>query len=411
MRAILALILTLLTQSLAKPAVPLSSESRWVVDANGHRLKLRCINWAAHLEPNIPEGLHKRSAPSLASWIVSNGFNCVRLTYSTDMALNPSLPVRDSFLKAAAETGAPEGDLLALYDRAAELNPIVGNGTVREVFDYVIDTLWEEDIMTILDNHVSKASWCCNLDDGNGWWSDALVYSATNSRFFDTDTWLAGLQATALWTRGNPAVVGLALRNEPRATWTQFLFAPSTWYSKMSAAARIVHEANPDALVVIAGLNGGADLSPLRAHAMDTGDWADKHVWESHEYPFTVTTPDLGSCEATKANYGLLYGFVLEQGRTYTGPLWLSEFGVNMQGGPNDGLSDGDLAYLTCLVSYMESNDADWALWALQGSYYVRDGVVDKDESWGALDRDWGGWRNPKFRELLGGMFEVTQGP
>lgn len=409
---LLALALALLAPSLAaKPAVPLSSTSRWIVDSEGRRLKLRCINWAAHLEPNIPEGLHRRPVPDLAAWIADNGFNCVRLTYSTDMALNPGLPVRDSFRKAAAETGAPEQDLLRLYDRAADVNPFVANATVRDVFDAVIAALWDRGVMTILDNHVSKASWCCDLDDGNGWWADAPVYAASNSRYFDADAWLAGLQAVALWTRGNPAVVGLALRNELRATWTQILFAPSTWYSKMSAAARLVHEANPDALVVVGGLNGGADLSPLRARAMDTAPWRAKHVWESHEYPFTVTTPDLGSCAATKANYGLLYGFVLEQGKGYTGPLWLSEFGVDMQGGADDGLSDAHLAYLTCLVSYMEHNDADWALWALQGSYYVRDGVVDKEETWGALDKAWAGWRNPRFKTLLGKMFESTQGP
>ncbi|SPO00561.1 uncharacterized protein DNG_03309 [Cephalotrichum gorgonifer] len=394
-----------------KPKVPLFSTSRWVVDSAGKRVKLRCINWAAHLETNIPEGLHKQPLPKLAEWISSNGFNCVRLTYSTDMALNPGLPVRDSFRKAAKETGASEAELLKLYDRAVERNPFLKTANVRDTFDKVIDALWEKGVMTILDNHVSKASWCCNLDDGNGWWKDAPIYASSNSRYFDSDEWVAGLQAVALWTRGKPAVVGLSLRNELRATWSQILFAAGTWYSKMSAAARVVHEANPDALVIIGGLNGGADLSPLRTRAMDVSAWRNKNVWETHEYPFTVTTPDVGNCEVTKANYGLLYGFVLEQGKGYTGPLWLSEFGVNMQGGPNAGLSDGDFAYLTCLVSYMDNNDADWALWAIQGSYYVRDGVVDKDETWGALNRDWSGWRNPRFRELLGKMFDVKQGP
>ena len=395
----------------AKPAVPLSSTSRWIVDAKGKRLKLRCINWAGHLEANIPEGLHKQSVAYLADWIASNGFNCVRLTYSVDMALDPGLAVRDSFRAAAKETGVKEADLLKLYDRAVGKNPFLASATVRDVFDHVIDALWDRGVMTVLDNHVSKASWCCDLDDGNGWWADAPLYAASNSRFFDADDWLNALRAVARWTRGNPAVVGLALRNELRATWSQILFAPNTWYSKMADAARVVHAANPDALVIVGGLNGGADLSPLRTRAMDTSAWRNKHVWETHEYPFTVTTPDLGNCDLTRANYGLLYGFVLEQGKPYTGPLWLSEFGVNMQGGPNDGLSDDDLTYLTCLVSYMESNDADWALWALQGSYYVRDGVVDKDESWGALNRAWADWRNPRFRDLLGNMFESKQGP
>src|SRR5690606_23346104 len=132
----------------------------------------------------------------------------------------------------------------------------------------------------------SKAGWCCNLDDGNGWWKDAPIYTAANSRYFDTDQWIAGLQAMALWSRGRPGVVGLSLRNELRASWSQILFASSTWYGKMEAAARVVHEANPDALVVVGGLNGGADLSPLRTRSMDVSAWSDKNVWEVHDYSF-----------------------------------------------------------------------------------------------------------------------------
>ncbi|TVT98494.1 hypothetical protein EJB05_56197, partial [Eragrostis curvula] len=38
--------------------------------------------------------------------------------------------------------------------------------------------------------------------------------------------------------------------------------------------------------------------------------------------------------------------------------------------------------------------DLDWALWALQGSYYTRHGVVGSDEKYGVLDGDWAGPRN-----------------
>ena len=64
-----------------------------------------------------------------------------------------------------------------------------------------------------------------------------------------------------------------------------------------------------------------------------------------------------------------------------------------------------------CLVSYMENNDADWALWALR--VVLREGWRRRQgrETWGALDRAWDGWRNTRFRELLGRMFEVRQGP
>lgn len=59
----------------------------------------------------------------------------------------------------------------------------------------------------------------------------------------------------------------------------------------------------------------------------------------------------------------------------------------------------------------MTGNDADWAIWGLQGSYYIRSGVVNSDESYGLLTTDWSGWRNTALTGLLGNMWTQTQGP
>ncbi|RDA87507.1 hypothetical protein CP532_1612 [Ophiocordyceps camponoti-leonardi (nom. inval.)] len=400
--------------TIVKPRLPLSVSSRWIVDKAGQRVKLRCINWAGHLEVNIPEGLHRQSVEKTVDWIAAQGFNCVRLTYSTDMALQPNVRVRESFRRAAKAAGVDEGAMMRLYSSAVERNPFLADGTIIDVFDRVQATLWSRGLMTILDNHVSRASWCCNLTDGNGWWKDAPLYMASNSRFFDPDQWRAGLVAMATWSRSRPGVVGLSLRNELRASVTQLVFAPETWLRYMPTAARLVHSSNPDALVIVGGINGGTDLSPLRLlRPMDEAGWATKRVWEAHSYSFTVTTPNFGICPLLQAEYGGLYGFVLEQKKAYTGPLFLSEFGVGMTGGDShhDGLSEMDARFLDCLTEYMAGNDADWALWAVQGSYYVRDKTVDHNETWGALDYQWGGWRNPIFKAKLQKMMEVTQGP
>ncbi|KAJ4151270.1 hypothetical protein LMH87_011981 [Akanthomyces muscarius] len=394
-----------------KPNVPLHSSSRWIVGSDNQRVKLRCINWAGHLEVNVPEGLHKQRVDYIANWIASNGFNCVRLTYSIDMALNPSLQVEQSFHNAAKATNTDETGMMNLYHTAVEKNSFLANATVIEAFDAVQSALWDHGVMTILDNHVSKASWCCNLDDGNGWWSDGPGYLDANSRFFDHQKWLDGLTAMATWARGKPGIVGMSLRNELRAHITQIPSAASVWMENMPVAAKKVHGANPDVLVIIGGLNGGTDLTPLRDHKLDTSAWAGKSVWEAHAYSFTITTPDFGSCSVRKVNYGLLFGFVLEQNKDNTGPFFLSEFGVGMTGGDKDGLNDKDSSYLSCLREYMENNDADWSLWAIQGTYYVRDGKVDAEETWGAIDHDWKDWRNPKFKNMLGKMPEVTQFP
>ncbi|KFA75266.1 hypothetical protein S40288_00156 [Stachybotrys chartarum IBT 40288] len=394
-----------------KPAVPLSSNNRWILDNNDQRIKLRCINWAGHLEVNIPEGLHRQPISYIADWIADEGFNCVRLTFSIDMALNTQLGVQESFRAAASAAGVDEGALMELYDQAVEINPFLADATILDIFDAVESALWDRGVMTILDNHVSRAGWCCNLDDGNGWWRDAPIYLPVNSQYFVTQDWLDGLQVMARWAASRPGVVGVSLRNELRAHVTQYPWAEATWFDRMPRAARIVHEANPNVLVILGGHNGGTDLTWLRDRALDTSGWAGKNVWEAHSYSFTVTTPNFGSCDVERVQYGALFGFVLEQDHRSVGPLFLSEFGVGMQGGPNSGLDDDDFQYLTCLVEYMENNDADWALWAIQGSYYVREGAINRDEGYGALDNSWTGWRNTAFKAMLGNMFEQTQEP
>ncbi|PHH77207.1 hypothetical protein CDD80_823 [Ophiocordyceps camponoti-rufipedis] len=397
--------------SVVKPRVPLSVSSRWIVDAGGRRVKLRCINWAGHLEANIPEGLHRQSVEHTADWIASQGFNCVRLTYSIDMALDSHVRVEDSFRRAAKAAGVDEAAMMRLYATAVDKNRFLAGATIIDVFDRVQSALWDRGVMTVLDNHVSRASWCCDLGDGNGWWKDAPLYMSSNSRFFDTAQWHAGLASMATWSRSRPGIIGLSLRNELRASVTQLPFGPDTWLSYMPVAARLVHAANPAALIIVGGINGGTDLSPLRLRAMDDAGWRTKRVWEAHSYSFTVTTPSFGICPLLQAEYGGLYGFVLEQDRPWTGPLFLSEFGVGMTGGPRQGMSDKDARFLDCLSGYMAGNDADWALWAVQGSYYVRGKTVDHNETWGALDYEWRDWRNPSFKAKLSRMLGVTQGP
>ncbi|KAK0753080.1 glycoside hydrolase family 5 protein [Schizothecium vesticola] len=417
-------LLTLLPLTLAQFALPLSSTSRWIVDANGHRVKLRCANWAAHLETNLPEGLHRQPLSNIISFLSTSGFNCVRLTYSTDLALSPALTFNATFPLAVTSASLPPAALDPIRTAILAHNPWITPSTpVLSILGTLIDALHAANILTLLDNHVSKASWCCDLSDGNGWFDAAFPRVPAVSRYFHTQNWIAGLRAMAAWSRAShPGVVGFGLRNELRAIpGLDLLNARGDWYKWMQAAGDAVHAAHPEALVVVGGANGGTDLTHLRmGRALDTagaGGWEGKKVWEMHAYSFTVNFPDLdlgaGSCEVMKLQYGAWSGFVLEQGRSWTGPLWVSEFGVGMTGGREEdgGLGEKDRKYLGCLREWLEENDADWGVWALGGSYYVRQGRVDDDEGFGLLDYEWKGWRNERFKGMLGGMWNVTQGP
>lgn len=421
LRLFLLTLLTSLLTSLAtaqqqlSPALPLRSSSRWILDANNNRVKFRCVNWAGHQEANIPEGLDKQPVTYIVDWIKKQGFNCVRLTYSIDHALNPNLKVSDSFTQAAAAAGVSVQATTALYNNVILKNPaFAGETTTRDVFASVVDTLWAAGIFTILDNHVSKASWCCDLTDGNGWWDEGFGYNSWNSRFFKTQEWLQGLKAMAIWSRDHPGVVAMSLRNEIRAFLLQDLNGRADWYKFIKQGGDIVHANNDKVLVVVGGAQSSTDLIHLRDgnRMLDTSGWAGKHVWEMHAYSFTVNFPDaFQNCDIVKAQYGLFSGFVLEQNKPYTGPMILSEFGVGMTGGSENGLNEKDSRYLNCLVDYMQNNDADWAVWALQGTYYIRQGTVDSDEGWGLLNHNWTDWRNPAFPGMLKNMWKVTQGP
>ncbi|KAI0400381.1 glycoside hydrolase family 5 protein [Xylaria palmicola] len=395
--------------------LPLRTSSRWILDAEGKRVKLRCVNWAGHLETNTPEGLNKQPVARIADFVAAQGFNCVRLTYSIDHALNPDVAVAQSFAGAAAAASVDAAAMSGAYARVVEKNPFAANATTRDAYAAVVAALWERGVMTILDNHVSKASWCCDLTDGNGWWDKGAAYNSANSRFFKTDDWLRGLESMARWAATQPGVVGMGLRNEIREFLLQgTINGRRDWYDFLGQAARRVHAAHPDALILMGGTQSTTDLTHLRAGAgnIDWSAWAGKHVWEWHAYEFTVTYAlARGNCEALRQAYGLFNGFVLEQGRAYTAPLMLSEFGFGMAGGPNRGLSDADNTYLTCLREYVVSNDSEWAIWSLMGSYYVREGTVDHDESFGVMDHDWVGLRNGELQALLEPMFKVTQGP
>lgn len=159
--SLLAALGAVLPAAVLSQKLPLSTSSRWILDADGQRVKLRCVNWAGHQEANLPEGLNKQSVDYIASFIAQQGFNCVRLTYSIDHALSPDVPVSDSFVAAAGAANVSVTDMSGMYAQVADKNPFVSGATTRAVFEAVIAALWKNGVMTILDNHVSKASWCC----------------------------------------------------------------------------------------------------------------------------------------------------------------------------------------------------------------------------------------------------------
>jgi hypothetical protein len=242
--------------------------------------------------------------------------------------------------------------------------------------------LADANIYLHLDNHVSQAMWCCSLTDGNSWFGDT---------YFNTTKWTRGLAYMANHGKNWATFSSVGLRNELRLSLTGAStlepYTWSTWATYMTAAASAVYAANPDVLIFFSGLDsdfniepivGGSDLvDPLFSfHATDY-EWADKFVLEIHEYDENISS----SCFVYQQIL-LSFGFDATT-KTRDGvnraPLVVTEWGHD----ESDASGAYESDYSTCLTGFMVERQLGWMLWVLAGSYYIRSGVQDYDESYG----------------------------
>uniref|UniRef100_A0ACD5UQR1 Uncharacterized protein n=1 Tax=Avena sativa TaxID=4498 RepID=A0ACD5UQR1_AVESA len=373
--------------SISLPPLPLSTSSRWVVGADGRRVKLACANWASHLEPVAAEGLSRRGVGDIAARVAAMGFNCVRLTWPTYLATNAtlsSLPLRWSL------------ERLGLRESAAGVrvnNPALLDLPLIDVFREVVSALASNNIMVILDNQITTPGWCCSGSDGNAFFGD---------KYFDPEEWLKGLSAMATMFRNTKNVVGMSLRNELRGPHQNV----SLWYRYMQQGAEAVHAANPDVLVILSGLDFDLTLSFLFSKQVELS-FTGKLVFEQHWYSFSDGTSwehrnQNDACGVAVESLRAKGLFLHEQGW----PLFFSEIGFDLSG-----THTGDNRYFTCFLSIAAEMDLDFAFWALQGSYCIREGVLAYDESYGLLSWDWCTARNPSFITRINSMQSAFQGP
>ncbi|CAL5016329.1 unnamed protein product [Urochloa decumbens] len=375
------------TTAAAAMPTTLSTSSRWVVDERGNRVKLACVNWPSHLEPMLAEGLGKQPVGAISAAVASMGFNCVRLTWPTFLVTNASygdLTVAESFRRL---------NLTESLAGIAVNNPTFVDLKLIEALKAVVRSLGDNGVMVILDNHLSKPGWCCSNTDGNGFFGDT---------YFDPDVWIKGLKTMADTFAGFPNVVGMSLRNELRGPRQN----ADDWYKYMQLGAEAVHAANPRVLVILSGLSFDNDLAFLNSRSINL-TFTGKAAFEVHWYSFS-NSQEWGSGNANQACARVSAGvsrralYLLDKGW----PVILSEFGVDNRGG-----NANDNRYYGCAAAVAADLDLDWALWALQGSYYLREGVLGLDEVYGVLDWAWCKPRNATALRRVQALQRPLRGP
>lgn len=266
-----------------------------------------------------------------------------------------------------------------------------------------------------LDNHISKAEWCCSNTDGNSWfgdtyfnvanWQRGLAYMANRVShdhleksgfdemlhfpFFPRDIYhipSSNARQGASW--GN--LMSMALRNELREPTSNAALDSSSynwanWYTNVVAGMDSIHNANPNVLIFLSGLNFDTDLSPIANAALLTPSTTQKFLKSSFSYSnklvleihnYATTTTSCSSLESSLQTYG--YN-ALNNGVTNQMPVVMTEWGHAQDA------ADYATVYSTCLKTYLSAIKGGWMVWVLSGSYYIRSGTQDYDETWGKL--------------------------
>jgi endoglucanase len=392
------------------PALPLRACGRWIVDATGRRFKLAGVNWYGASDAKyVVGGLDQQPVSSIAATIRGMGFNMVRLPFSNEMVeKNP------------------------MVDRAAiAKNPQLYGMRALDVLDAVIDALAAEGVVVVLDNHTSHARWCCCDTDGDGLW-----YTPD----YPESAWIRDWVSLVQRYQRQPAVVGVDLRNEPRATtplgplgrgatWGpgDARLPTTDWRAAAIRGASAVLTANPNLLVLVDGVDFATDLhgahdDPIHDDPMGIGTLPLQLLvpgrlgYSSHNYAGTVSFSTAAGCyTSTYASMdhdtlfrcaGSDWGYLVTQWQSYTAPLWVSEFG------------DGGVSpWFSNLVDYLRATDFDWAYWPLNvGPKPDGDGQVcpyaSGDETFGLLEADWSGpLQNDARITALQSIQRATQGP
>ncbi len=228
-----------------------------LVDATGQEVRLTGVNWfGSETETHAPHGLWARNWQEMLDQIAAAGFNTIRFPYSND------------FLNSA--TNAPNG---IDYGKNPDLTGLRG----LALMDRIVHGAGERGLRIILDRHRPTAQGQSEL-----WYTDQVSEAR----------WIADWVMLARHYRGNPAVIGADLHNEPHgpATWGDG--NPRTdWRLAAERAGNAILAANPNWLIIVEGIENyrgdyywwggnlaGAGQYPVRL------SHADKLVYSTHDY-------------------------------------------------------------------------------------------------------------------------------
>ncbi|KAJ9475430.1 Glycoside hydrolase [Pseudozyma hubeiensis] len=412
----------------AWPHGPFSTDGNQIKNANGEPVIFVGTNWPGSGETMLPEGIEFRSIADIVGMMKYVGYNFVRHTYAIQMIDQIyENDGNDVTVQSALLDGLGEANATRIMEMIHENNPQITNSTTRlEVLGMIAEEEKKQGMLMHLDNHVSRALWCCSHDDGNAWFDDL---------YFNVSNWHRGHRYMADWAKNHTNIVSMSLRNELRKSTikSDLEYNWVTWWGNVSQAAENIHATNPDLLITISGLDYDIDLSALtsQANLLDAPYVNNDMDYVSNAQSMPAMYADIENTEFGKANKAVLELHAYKQSTYYGNHLedcgaiqaGLYRFGFNALGGSarpdacnnSTDFSDpyscpkanvtlptlltefGDamdssydnVTMQKCLREFTTKNKIGWAHWSLAGSYRIRQGVSFFNDTWGLTNPTW----------------------
>jgi len=328
--------------------VPLHTVGGKVVDANGREVRFTGVAWFGfETKAFAPHGLWARNWEDMLDQIKAAGFNTIRLPFSNQLLDDASAAPADSID----------------YTKNPDLRGLKGLG----LMDRIVAGAGQRGLGVILDQHRPNADGQSDL-----WYTDQVPESR----------WLGDWTMLARHYRGNSAVIGADLHNEPhgRATWGDN--NPQTdWRLAAERGGNAILSVNPSWLIFVEGIETyrgdaywwggnleGAAQFPVRL------SMPNRLVYSPHDYGPSVW----GQSWFKAPNFPNNLAAVWQQHWAYleqqhTAPLVLGEFGARSVGGDLEG------TWQRTLIGYLRANGIGYWYWAWNPNSGDTGGVLQDD--------------------------------
>jgi endoglucanase len=351
----------LLAQQHVRP--PLHTSGYGIFDASGRRVRLTSVNWYGFDQKEfVAGGLEVAPLQVIIEQVRAIGVNSVRLPWANEtFEKNPVVPTY-----------------------AVKANPKFKGKHALDVMDATIAALARAHIMVILDNHMSRADWCCKEDDDNGLWHNAE---------YPEEKWLADWRAIARRYKKQRWVIGADLRNELRSGAQWGGSDPRLdWHAGAERGGNAVLDENPGLLIMVEGPQYSTDFTAFATLPLVL-KVAQRVVYSPHAY--AASGHAFQNYEELRQVYDARAGFLLHAEPAI--PLWVGEFGTCQT------LDCGDNSqWFRWFVQYLREKDLSWSYWPLNGTQ--SSGASRKYgevETYGLLAPDYRHIGAPKVVDLL----------